>query len=109
MVGKRVKASSILEVVVSMVLIVIVFGIAMMIIANVTRTTVSGERLHAQAVLKNFEISNDPINSTLMVDSVWVEQSVEPYRIPGLYEVHLTGYNDHKQKLAEIHRIIIHQ
>ncbi len=92
-----------------MVLIVIVFSIAMMIIANVTRISVSGQQLHAQALLKSLPVEDMTENTTQVIDSIIVEQKIEPYPMQGLSEVHLTAFNMQKEKLAEIHRIVINQ
>src|SRR5687768_6863422 len=90
----RVRASSLLEVVVSMVIVVVVFGLAMMIIANITRGSLSAKKIQAQAVVKkalaNEENQSELISKTMIIDSVTVEQEVKPYGA-GLLEVHLTA------------------
>ena len=48
----KIMASTILEVIVAMVIIVVVFGIAMMIYTNVLRMSLSVKKIQAQAILK---------------------------------------------------------
>jgi Tfp pilus assembly protein PilE len=50
--GGRVRASSLLEVVVAMVILLIVFGIAMTIYVHVARANISSGRLQAQTILE---------------------------------------------------------
>lgn len=105
------SASSLLEVIVSMVIIVVVFGIAMMIMANVSRGSLSTKKIRAQAILKNAltngENEGDWISKTMTVDSVRVEQEVKPYTNAGLLEVHLTAYDANDEKVAEVRKIVI--
>lgn len=79
----RVKGSTILEVIVSMVVIVVVFGIAMMIYTNVLRTSVSVKKIRAQAILSQtmLKAENNPesIAQSLTIDDFRVEQEVKPY------------------------------
>jgi Tfp pilus assembly protein PilV len=107
---RRVRASSLLEVIVSMVIIVVVFGLAMMMIANITRGSLSTEKIHAQAVLKsaliNGEDQKEWISKTVIIDSVTVEQEVKPYTT-GLLEVRLTAYDMNNQKMAELRKVVI--
>jgi len=106
----RVSASSLLEVIVAMVIIVVVFGLAMMIAANVSRGSLSVEKLHAQAVLKNVlaeeEGRRDFVSRTISIDSVAVEQEVKPYDA-GLVEIHLTAYDNSNKKMAELRKVVI--
>jgi len=111
MIKRRVKASSVLEVVVAMVLIMVIFGIAMMIVANVTRVSVSIEKIQAKAILNDLlmeeEVSGDPDDRTLVIDSITVEQIIVPYHTAGLSEIRLTAYSVRQEKLAELNKVII--
>ncbi|MDB5133280.1 MAG: hypothetical protein JWR02_3029 [Mucilaginibacter sp.] len=109
-----VQASTILEVVVSMVIIVTVFGIAMMIYTNVLRTSLSGKKLRAQALLQetmlNAERTSAPITQTINRDDFKIEQEVKPYpENAALTDIHLTAYDQNRQKITELQKIIINQ
>lgn len=108
---KRVQASSILEVVVSMVVIVIVFGIAMMIYTNVLRLSLSVKKLRAQAILQETMIKaeHNPENITqsTTADDLRIEQEITPYPDnSALKEIHLTAFDQNQQKIAELQKVI---
>jgi Tfp pilus assembly protein PilV len=107
---RRLRASSLLEVVISMVIIVEVFGLAMMIIVNITRGSLSAKKIQAQAVLKNVltseERQSEPASKTSNVDSLAVVEEVKPYST-GLVEVHLIAYDTNNEKVAELRKIVI--
>jgi type II secretory pathway pseudopilin PulG len=109
----RVGASTIIEVVISMVIIVIVFGIAMTIFANVTRLSLSGKKLKAQALLRQAMITAEgTLNSTktITIDEFRIEQEVKPYQQnSALSDIHLTAYDQNQQKIAELEKVIITQ
>lgn len=108
---RRIHASSLLEVVISMVIIVVVFGLAMMIIANIAKGSLSTKKIHAQAILKNVladeERQRDLTSKIIIIDSVRVEQEVKSYVSPGLMEVQLTAYDSNGEKMAELRKIVI--
>lgn len=107
---QRVRASSLLEVVVSMVIIVVVFGLAMMMMANITRGALSTKKIHARSILKTAlmdgESQKEWSNKTVTIDSVTVEQEVTPYNA-GLLEIHLTAYDANNEKIAELRKVVI--
>jgi Tfp pilus assembly protein PilE len=107
----RVKASSILEVIVSMVIIVIVFGIAMMIYTNVLRLSLSAKKLKAQALLQETmlkaEHSSENTSQSVTIADFRIEQEVKPYPdVAGLTEIHLTAFDANQQKIAELQKVI---
>jgi Tfp pilus assembly protein PilE len=107
----RLPASSILEVIVSMVIIVIVFGIAMMIYTNVLRLSLSAKKLKAQALLQETmlkaEHSSENTSQSVTVDDFRIEQEVKPYQDnAGLTEIHLTAFDPNQQKIAELQKVI---
>ncbi|WP_259071776.1 hypothetical protein HDF24_25520 [Mucilaginibacter sp. X4EP1] len=107
----RVRASTIMEVVVSMVIIVVVFGIAMMIYTNVLRVSVSAKKLRAQALLRealfNAERDATKITQTFTVDDFRIEQEVKPSaQDKNLSDIHLTAYDQNQQKIAELEKVI---
>ena len=107
----RVQASTILEVVISMVIIVVVFGIAMMIYTNVLRMSLSVKKLKARALLNEMAMNaeHSPADATTVViaDDFRIEQETKPYNgNAALIEIHLTAYDSNKQKIAELQQII---
>jgi type II secretory pathway pseudopilin PulG len=111
---RRLKASTILEVVISMTIIVIVFGIAMMIFTNVLRFSLSAKKLRAQALLRETMLNaeQNPVNASqsLAVDDFRIEEVAEPYpQNSNLTAIHLTAYDQNQQKVAELQKVIINQ
>ncbi|MDF2432860.1 MAG: hypothetical protein JWP44_2491 [Mucilaginibacter sp.] len=107
----KIKASTILEVIVSMVIIVIVFGIAMMIYTNVLRLSLSAKKLRAQDLLQEtmFTVEHSAANTikTFDVDDFRIEQEVKPYlQNSSLTDIHLTVYDQNQQKIAELEKVI---
>lgn len=108
----RVRASTVLEVVVSMVIIILVFGIAMMIYGNVTRMSLSGQKIRAQAVLTQVmrELPGaEPIEANnSVIAGFMVERSVKAYAENNkLLEVELKAYDDNHQLLATLNQLIL--
>ena len=100
-----------MEVVVSMIIIVVVFGIAMMIYTNVLRLSLSAKKLRAQMILNQtmFNAENNPSNTTktLTIGDFRIEQEVKPYTNDNdLIDIHLTAYDQNQQKVAELEKII---
>jgi Tfp pilus assembly protein PilE len=107
----QVKASTILEVIVSMVIIVIVFGIAMMIYTNVLRLSLSAKKIKAQALLQETmlkaEQNTENITQSITMDDFRIEQEVKSYTGGGnSVEIHLTAYDQNQQKIAELQKVI---
>jgi Tfp pilus assembly protein PilE len=107
----KLRASTILEVIVSMVIIVVVFGIAMMIYTNVLRFSLSAKKLRAQALLQEtmFTAEHSATNTTqtFTVDDFRIEQEVKPYmQNSSLTDIHLTAYDQNQQKIAELEKVI---
>jgi len=108
----RVKASTVLEVVVSMVIIVLVFGTGMMIYGNVTRMSLSAQKLRAQAVLaqtmKAMQEAASTQDGKSLIAGFTVERKVKPYDGNAkLLEVDLKAYDENNQLLAELNQLIL--
>ncbi|MDB5090871.1 MAG: hypothetical protein JWR09_4865 [Mucilaginibacter sp.] len=108
---RRLPASSILEVIVSMVIIVIVFGIAMMIYTNVLRLSLSVKKLKVQALLQQTmlkaERSTENTTLSVIIGDFRIEQEIKPYQDnAGLTEIHLTAFDANQQKIAELQKVI---
>jgi type II secretory pathway pseudopilin PulG len=111
MAGNKVKASTILEVLISMVIIIVVFGIAMMIYANVTQSSLSVKKIKAEAVLNGYlqtaEKSTGNTTQSFTVDSLRIEQTIKSYNTEkNLVEIDLVAYDAGQQKVAELHKVI---
>ena len=110
----RVKASTILEVVISMVIIVVVFGIAMMIYTNVLRLSLSAKKMKAQALLQETllkaEQTSGNTNQSFTIGDFRIEQQADPYNNEtNLTAIHLTAFDKNQQKIAELQKVIITQ
>ena len=108
----KVQASTILEVVISMVIIVVVFGIAMMIYTNVLRMSLSVKKLKAQAILNEIALkagnNTDGATPDVIVDDFRIEKEIKPYNGNAtLIEIHLTAFDNNKQKVAELQQVIM--
>lgn len=108
----KVKASTIVEVLIAMVIIVVVFGIAMMIYANVTQSSLSVKKIKAEAILneylQNAEKSTGNTTRSFTVDSLSIQQTIKSYNTEKkLVEVDLVAYDANQQKVAELHKVII--
>jgi Tfp pilus assembly protein PilE len=110
----RVNASTIIEVIISMIIIVIVFGIAMMIYSNVMRLSLSAKKIRAQALLQeamlNAEHNPANISQSITTDDFRIEQGAASYNNESnLTVIHLTAYDQNQQKIAELQKVIINQ
>lgn len=110
----RIKASTILEVIISMVIIMLVFTIAMMISANVIRSSLSVKKLYAEAVLQDLlikaEQSQETNTQTFNIDDLRIEQEVKPdINFSNLLNIHLTAYDINSGKIAEVQKKVINK
>jgi type II secretory pathway pseudopilin PulG len=106
----RLAASSILEVVVSMVIIVMVLGISLMIYSNVVRQSLSARQLKAQFLLQQalLKIDNSSLEQIDAVDQWQIIREVKPYEADThLILVHLTAYDEGHNLIAEIRKVMI--
>jgi hypothetical protein len=108
----RARASTVLEVVISMVIIIIVFGIAMMIYGNVTRMSLSGQKIRAEAVLAEVMRGMqgaEPVSDTeTIIAGFTIKRSVKTYAENGkLLQVELKAYDENHQVLAELNELIL--
>lgn len=108
----QVNASTVLEVVVSMVIIVLVFGTAMMIYGNVMRMSLPAQKLRAQAVLaqtmKAIQEAAATQDAKSLIAGFTVERTVKPYDGNAkLLEVDLKAYDENNQLLAELNQLIL--
>ena len=109
-VSAKVRASTLLEVVVSMVLIVVVFTIAMAIYSNVLRLSLSVKKLRAGAVLSGLALKADSgstaITQTFNDGGLRIEQQVNNYQGEnGLQQVSLTAFDEAGLPLDSVKKI----
>lgn len=107
----RLKASSILEVVIAMVVIVVVFTIAMAIFGNVQRLSLTGKKVKAQAVLKQVLLKSEQNvavgKETTTIDEFKVEQEITLYgQGNNLYQISQTAYDSNGEIVAESKNVI---
>lgn len=107
----KVMASTILEVIIAMVIIILVFGIAMMIYTNVLRMSLSVKKIQAQAVLQetlfNAEKTNNYASQSITVGDFRVEEEVKPFNgDTTLREIHLTAFDSNQQQITELQKVI---
>jgi len=112
-VRSKVQASTILEVVISMIVIIAVFGIALMIFSNVTRLSLSAKKLKAEAILEDrvlmLQQSNDNIDETIVAEGFSIEQRITAYNNnSNLSNVRLTAFDENNNLIAELQKVIIH-
>ncbi|MBB6126359.1 hypothetical protein [Mucilaginibacter lappiensis] len=108
----KLQASTILEVVVSMVIIILIFGTAMMIFANVTRLSLSVKKMQAQAILQEILLQapsqNENKNESSQIDGFRIERQFKPVENePELTQVTLTAFDDNQEQAAQVQQIII--
>ena len=110
----KLAASSIIEVLISMVVIMVVFGIAMMIYANIVQSSLSVTKIRAQAILNQTlqadETSANSSSTTFTVDNLNIEQTVKNYNNePNLTEIDLAAYDANGKQLITLHKVIINK
>jgi len=108
----KLRASTILEVIVSMIIIVIAFGIAMMIFANVSRLSLSAKKLKAEAVLQEAlfraEQADGPPDQTAAAGDLTVRQQLSPFgNEPHLSVITLTAFDRNHEQVAQLKKIIL--
>ena len=109
---KKLEASTILEVVIAMVLIVLVFGTAMMMYTNVVNSSLSVKKIRAQSILVatmlKAEQTGANSNQTYTIDDFRIEQEIKLYNSNArLYDIHLTAYDLNQQKIAELEKVTL--
>jgi len=110
----KVRASSLLEVLIAMIVIIIVFTIAMMIYTNVLRLSLSAKKLRAEALLQNIMLNDEhkvtDVKDTVNNNDFRIEQKITPYdQSSNLTVIHLIAYDSNQQKIAELQKVLINQ
>jgi len=111
--ASKVQASTILEVIIAMVVIMLVFGIAMMIFTNITRSSLSVKKIQAQAILNETELSLEKIKDdtghiVAVSGDFRIDQTIKNYNgNKSLFEIDLVAYDINQQKVSELHKVIL--
>ncbi|RAV55114.1 hypothetical protein DIU36_18085 [Mucilaginibacter rubeus] len=95
-----------------MIIIIVVFGIAMMIFTNVNRLSLSAKKLKAQAILQHTllqaELTKDHTNQTITVDDMTIKQEITPFENePGLSVITLTAFDRNHEQVARLKKVIM--
>ncbi len=111
-INPSVNASTILEVVVSMLMILIVFSIAMTIFANVTRASTSTKQINARTILNEIlteaEKESDYTNKIIAIDEFSIQQDFKPRpESASLVEIDMIAFDANGLKIAELKKVII--
>ncbi|OKS87281.1 hypothetical protein RG47T_2740 [Mucilaginibacter polytrichastri] len=108
------QASSILEVVIAMVIIVFVIGIALMILSNVLRLSLSVKQVKANAILQQELIKTNQtgnVSDEILHINEWrMEKIFKSSNLGGsLLEADFTLYDQNNTRITELKSMIIHE
>ena len=107
----RLKADSLLEVIIAAVLIVIIFGIAMMVYSNILRTSRPVKQVRAAAFLRKAALQIERQQDTAVIDTsyegIFISQSVLPAEVSGTAYLKLTAVGSRHDTLATLNKIIL--
>jgi len=109
--NKKVKASSILETIVAMVIMVVAFSTAMVVLANVLKSSVSVTQIRASALLREqlekVATSSERSNVSYISGDIEVRQIIATLdEHSGMIRVDLVALDRKGKNLAELHQII---
>jgi hypothetical protein len=99
-------------VIISMIIIVVVFGIAMMIFTNVTRFTISAKQIRAKAALQDLLVKEEQskaiASQSITVGDFTVEEAVTAYNNQdNLILVQLTAFDQNRQQVAVLQKVLL--
>ncbi|MDQ3192428.1 MAG: hypothetical protein M3Q58_12615 [Bacteroidota bacterium] len=109
---KKIKASTLIEVIVALIIVMISFGIAMAIYVNVTYSDNQIQKLKANLILNETAIKttneNSFIDEKTEVDGISVVKTVHSYEgIQGLNLLLLEAFDVNMKKIAERKELVI--
>ena len=109
---QRLAGSSVIEVIVAMVLIVIVFGLGLMIYTNVIKFSLSTKKIKAGFIVQQLLIKEE--SNTQITDQhlqagefTITEQVSEFNNNDKLLSVHITAFDSNNEQVAEVQKIIL--
>jgi len=107
----RLKADSLLEVVIAAVLVVVIFGIAMMVYSNVLRTSRPVKQVRAAAILKSMAIRFEQQRDTLLADTaiegLTIIRRITPSGTKGTADLQLLARGAAGDTLAVFNKVIL--
>lgn len=108
---KKAKASTLMETLIAMVVIVLCFSLGLLIYMNVVSSENRMQKFHANLLLKNIaaevQKENEFIDVEIETDGLTVKQSIKKYEsAENLFQLTLTAF-DKKNRLIAAHREII--
>lgn len=107
-------AATLIEVVIAMVIIVVIFGMAMMIFANISGQALSAKKIRAaatlQGILVNIEQSQKLPEAPFNQDGIRIVPEIKPVdNEPDLSELHLTAFDENQQEITNVQEIMINR
>lgn len=106
----RLSASTIPEVVIAMVIILVIFSIAMMIFINVSRSSLSAKRVYAESIVRGMLIrssTGDLSQDSTEVDDLHIRRELTPVDgKQGLQMIVLTAFDNDKNMIVRMSGII---
>ncbi|MDO3645222.1 hypothetical protein [Mucilaginibacter sp. L3T2-6] len=109
--ARSARGSTVIEVIIAMVLITVVLGVALMIINNVTRSSLSYQKLRAEGMLRT--TASDIIQpetgvKTLKIDDITVREEIKALSDnEALFTLSLSAYDVNGKLLAQLSQIRI--
>ncbi|HET6243889.1 MAG: hypothetical protein H0V01_04385 [Bacteroidetes bacterium] len=109
---KKIKASTLIEVIVALIIVMITFGIAMVIFINVTHSDNQVQKLKASLILNESALKTSKENSYIdektEVDGLFINKTINPYEnIPGLNLVLFEAFDVNGKIIAERRELIL--
>ncbi|PTQ92442.1 hypothetical protein C8P68_11242 [Mucilaginibacter yixingensis] len=100
-----------MEVIVAMIVLLVVFGLAMTIFTNVSRSTLSGQKVRAAALANDLMIQAEArhnFSATTFKQGTWrIETSIKPLADnPALSEFDIAVFDDVDQQIALMKKVI---
>ncbi len=93
LIHKKLKASTLIEVLIAMVIIMVVFAIAMQVFGNVLRTGVSYKKLQAQSQMQllSEEVKKNGYleEAEVTIDSINYQLSIAPSEVAGVAKLEI--------------------
>ena len=102
---RKLEGSTLIEVLIAMVIIVVIFTIAMQVFANVMQTGVSFKKLQVQQQLRilaqEVKMGKQVNEEFVIIDSIAYEFELLPLRQVGLSQLHIVALQQGK-KISEL-------
>lgn len=108
----KVQGSTLIEVLVAMIIIVICLGIASIIILNISKSGNTGLKLfaeqYAEKVIEESKLNHEYLDEIYEIEGIIVEKRVELYKnLDGLFELTITVFNPDMKQLVQKKELVI--